>query len=300
MPEKLRFIVDRAGFRLDKYIPQRYKELTRSYVQRLIKEGRVKVNNCTAKASSKLNAGDKVIINLPPPSPPSLSPEIIPLTVVYEDDSLIVIDKPAGLPVHPAPGHPSHTLVNALLAHCPDLPGINGSLRPGIVHRLDKDTSGLMVVAKKSATQLNLSQQLKSRSMNKRYLVLVRGHLLPQQGTIEAPIARHKRDRKRMAVTYEGREACTYYRVVRYLGDYTLVEATLKTGRTHQIRVHFSAIGFPVVGDGVYGVRSPFLARQFIHACTLGFTLPSTGEYVEFNSELPADLKQMLERIDLT
>jgi len=293
-----RLVVDKANLRFDKYICQSHKGLSRSYVQKLIEEGYVTVNGQMAKPSLKLKVGDVIVINLPPPSPsPTLAPEHMPLAIIYEDSDLLVIDKPSGIPVHPAPGHPSHTLINAILAHCPQISAIDSSLRPGIVHRLDKDTSGLMIVAKNKAAQLNLYAQWKNRRVLKRYLVLVKGRPSPEEGTIEAPIGRHPRDRKRMAVVPQGREARTLYRVARYLGDYTLVEATPQTGRTHQIRVHFSTIGCPVAGDAVYGVRLPYLGRQFVHACLLGFRLPSTGEYVEFRSELPAELGQVLERL---
>lgn len=296
----LRLVVDKANLRLDRYICQSRKELSRSYIQKLIDEGYITVNGQVAKPSLKPKVGDVVVINLPPPSPaPSLAPESIPLALVYEDDDLLVIDKPAGITVYPAPGHPSHTVINALLAHCPQISAIDSSLRPGIVHRLDKDTSGLMIVAKNKAAQLNLSAQFNSRRVLKRYLVLVKGRPSPEEGAIEAPIGRHPRDRKRMAVVPQGREARTLYRVVRYLSGYTLVEATPQTGRTHQIRVHFSTRGYPVAGDPVYGVRLPYLGRQFIHAFFLGFRLPSTGEYVEFRSELPAELEQVLERLSL-
>lgn len=298
--ETLRLAVDKANLRLDRYICQSRQELSRSYIQKLIDEGYVTVNGQVAKPSLKPKVGDTIVISLPPPSPsPTLIPQSIPLTLVYEDADLLVVDKPAGITVYPAPGHPSHTLINALLAHCPQISAIDSSLRPGIVHRLDKDTSGLMIVAKNKVAQLNLSAQFSSRRVLKRYLVLVKGHPSPEEGAIEAPIGRHPRDRKRMAVVPRGREARTLYRVVRYLDGYTLVEATPQTGRTHQIRVHFSTRGYPVAGDPVYGVRLPYLGRQFIHACLLGFRLPSTGECVEFRSRLPADLEQALECLSL-
>ena len=226
-----------------------------------------------------------------------MSPEAIPLNIIYEDDDLLVIDKPAGLPIHPAPGHYSHTLVNAILAYLPSLPESDDSLRPGIVHRLDKDASGVMVVAKNSVAQANLINQFKTRSVVKAYLVLVKGRLTPDEGVIEAPIGRDPRNRKRMAVVAEGKEARTQYYVIKHVGDYTLVEVRPETGRTHQIRVHLSAIGYPVVGDSVYGVKSPHLSRPFLHACRLGFQSPSTTEYVEFTSNLPPDLEQALERV---
>jgi 23S rRNA pseudouridine1911/1915/1917 synthase len=295
MPETLHFVVDKAGSRLDKYLTERCEGFSRTYIQKLIEDGYVMVNGHPAKASLRLSRGDRISLVLPPPAPVNLVAEDIPLMIVYQDADLLVIDKPAGIPVHPAPGHPHHTLVNALLAHCPDLAGINGSLRPGIVHRLDKDTSGLMIVAKNGSAHLNLTAQLRDRSVVKQYLVLVRGHLSPPQGAIEAPVGRDPRQRKRMAVTAAGREAYTRYKVEKYLGDYTLVKAVLKTGRTHQIRVHFSAIGYPVAGDAVYGVRVPFLRRQFVHACYLRFRSPSSGELMEFTSALPPDLRQAVE-----
>jgi 23S rRNA pseudouridine1911/1915/1917 synthase len=221
----------------------------------------------------------------------------MPLSIIYQDEDVLVLNKPAGLAVHPAPGHPSHTLVNAILSHFPQLADMSSSLRPGIVHRLDKDTSGVMLVAKNSAAQAKLAEQFKARSVTKAYLVLVKGRLTPENGIIEAPIGRDPRNRKLMAVVTSGREARTEYRVVKYLDDYTLLEVMPETGRTHQIRVHLSAIGYPVVGDKIYGVKSPSLSRQFVHAYRLGFKLPSTGEYVEFEAELPPDLAQALEDI---
>jgi 23S rRNA pseudouridine1911/1915/1917 synthase len=208
-----------------------------------------------------------------------------------------VVDKPAGLAVHPAPGHPSHTLANAVLNYLPALAESGDSLRPGIVHRLDKDTSGLLVVAKNPAAQANLSNQFKSREVSKSYLVLVKGRLTPQTGIIEAAIGRDPRNRQRMAVVSRGREARTEYRVVKYVGGCSLLEIRPETGRTHQIRVHLAAIGFPVMGDAAYGVTSPHLPRQFLHASRLGFKLPSTGRYVEFESPLPPDLEQALKEI---
>jgi 23S rRNA pseudouridine1911/1915/1917 synthase len=296
IPQSFHSVVKKAGLRLDRYISQEYNEISRSYVKKLIDEGYITVNGDAVKVSYRLKTGDEISLNLPPSAPSTLTPEDMPLAIVYEDSEVLVIDKPAGLVVHPAPGHPHHTLVNALLAYCPDLPS-DGSVRPGIVHRLDKDTSGLMVIAKSSTIQRALTEQLKSHSMIKRYMVLVKGHPAPEQGAIEAPIGRDQRNRKRMAVTSEGKEAHTLYQVVERFSGYTLVEATLETGRTHQIRVHFSAIGHPVVGDTTYGTKSPLVERQFIHACYLGFRLPSIGEYVEFSSELPQELKQVLEHL---
>jgi 23S rRNA pseudouridine1911/1915/1917 synthase len=296
MNRKLEFTVAHSGERLDKYIVEQC-QISRSYAQKLIDEGQVAVNGHAAKASQKLNAGDRIIASIPPPSPISLAPEDIPLKVVYEDKDLIVIDKPAGLLVHPAAGQHTGTLVNAILARCPDLGEINGSVRPGIVHRLDKDTSGLMMVAKNDAAQRSLSRQIKQRSIKKVYLALVLGHLTPEHGAIDAPIGRHPKDRKRMAVVSGGREARTEYKVLKYFADYTLVEAMPETGRTHQIRVHFAAIGHSIFGDHVYGKRSPLLGRQFLHAHRLGFKLPSSGEFVEFGAELPPDLEEVLKQL---
>jgi len=290
-------VADRQGVRLDKYVVEKCPELSRAQAQKLIGSGYITVNDRPAKAGLKLNIGDRLTVTIPPPPPSPLSPEHMPLNILYEDDDLLVIDKPAGLTTHPAPGHPSHTLLNAILSHFPHLAEIGDSLRPGIVHRLDKDTSGVMLVAKNSRAQDNLIEQFRTRSITKTYLVLVRGHLTPERGVIEAPIGRDPRNRKRMAVVSKGREARTEYQVMKYLGDYTLLEVKPETGRTHQIRVHFAAIGYSVVGDAVYGVKSPHLSRQFVHASRLGFKLPSTGEYMEFESELPTDLERALREI---
>jgi 23S rRNA pseudouridine1911/1915/1917 synthase len=283
--------------RLDKYVSARAPELSRSQVQKLIAAGNITVNGKSAKPGHRLSPGDRIDVTIPPTPPSELKPEAIPLKIIYEDADLLVVDKPAGLTVHPAPGHPEHTLVNAILAHFPHLADIGDSLRPGVVHRLDKDTSGVMLVAKNSAAQDYLARQFQSHSVTKAYLVLVKGKLTPENGIIEAEIGRDPKNRKKMAVVAHGREARTEYRVVKYIGGYTLLEVMPETGRTHQIRVHLAAIGFPVVGDKVYGVKSPYLARQFLHACRLGFKLPSTGEYVEFESALPEDLAKALEDI---
>jgi len=292
-------VVGTPGTRLDKYVSEHYPELSRTQIQKLIGDGYIKVNNRVAKAGLKLNIGDRLTISPPPPPLTSLLPEAIPLSILYEDDDLLVIDKPAGLAVHPAPGHSAHTLVNAILSHLSSLPDTGDWRRPGIVHRLDKDTSGVMLVAKNGAAYLNLSSQFKARSVEKTYLVLVRGQLTPEDGIIEANIGRDRHHRERMAVVAQdkGREARTNFHVVDYIRKYTLLEVKPETGRTHQIRVHLAAIGYPVVGDKVYGVKSPHLSRQFVHAHRLGFKLPATGQYVEFTSPLPPDLAQALEDI---
>jgi len=297
MDKVYNLVADKQGTRLDKYVGENCPELSRTHAQKLIADGYITVNDRAAKASLKLDIDDRVTITIPPTLPSPLSPEPIPLNIIYEDDDILVIDKPAGLVVHPAPGHYSHTLINAILSHLPSLPDTGDSLRPGVVHRLDKDTSGLILVAKNRLAHANLVNQFKERSVAKAYITLVRGHLTPELGIIEAPIGRDPRNRKRMAVVTTGREARTEYKVIRYSGDYTLLEVRPETGRTHQIRVHLSAIGYPVAGDSTYGVKSPHFSRQFIHACHIGFHLPSTGEYVEFESELPPDLEQALESI---
>ena len=298
-PREYSFIIGSQDIRLDRYVAENCPELTRSQAQRLIADGLVKVNGAVAKSGLKLGNGDRVTVAIPLPISGFLEPEAIPFDILYEDDDVLVIDKPAGLPVHPAPGHPAHTLVNAILAYLSVPPDTGDPLRPGIVHRLDMDTSGVMLVARNRTAQANLVEQFKTRSVVKVYLVLVKGHLAPERGVIEAPIGRDPRNRKRMAVVAEdrGRPARTRYQVLKYSGGYSLLEVTLETGRTHQIRVHLAAIGHPVVGDATYGAKSTLLSRQFVHASRLGFCLPSTGEYAEFESALPSDLEKALKDI---
>jgi 23S rRNA pseudouridine1911/1915/1917 synthase len=291
------YVADASGDRLDKFLNAKCPELSRTHAQKIISQGLVTVNGKAARASLKLNIGDKVDFTIPPETPSHLTPEDIPLQIVYEDADLMVIDKPAGLTVHPAPGHPASTLVNAVLGRLASPAEGEETLRPGIVHRLDKDTSGLIVVAKNRQAQANLSDQFKSRSVSKYYRTLVKGRLTPETGIIEANIGRDPSHRQRMAVVTGGRCARTEYRVIKYVGDYTYLEIKPQTGRTHQIRVHLAAIGFPVVGDAIYGGSSPYLARQFLHACKLEFNLPSTGERVKFESPLPPDLKKALMEI---
>jgi 23S rRNA pseudouridine1911/1915/1917 synthase len=292
----LQFNSPDPDIRLDKYLTQALPQFSRAYLQKLIEQGHVLVNEQITKASQRLDKADRITVELPPlPTRPSAEP--MPLTIVYEDEDILVVDKPAGLTVHPAPGHPSHTLVNAILAHCPGLTMNNEPMRPGIVHRLDKDTSGLIVIAKNDFAREYLTAQFKSRTVTKRYLVLVKGRLSPEQGIIEAPIGRDPHRRQRMAIIEAGKEATTQYKVRKYFDTYTLVEVTPLTGRTHQIRMHLSAIGYPVVGDPTYGIKSTYLNRQFIHAYRLGFRLPSTKKYQEFTSPLPMDLEQALEHL---
>jgi len=290
-------VADIGSVRLDKFVGDRCAELSRTHASQLIDDGFITVNGKAAKPSLKLVPGDRVNITIPPETPSALAAENISLKIIYEDTDLLVIDKPAGLAVHPAPGTPSHTLVNAILHYLPGIAADADSLRPGIVHRLDKDTSGLILVAKNRVAQAYLSDQFKSRTVSKSYLVLVKGKLTPEKGIIEADIGRDPHHRQRMAVVADGREARTDYRVVKYYGNYTLLEIKPETGRTHQIRVHLSAIGFPVVGDAIYGFKTPHLSRQFLHAHKLRFKLPSTGEFVEFESPLPEDLEQALTEI---
>jgi 23S rRNA pseudouridine1911/1915/1917 synthase len=291
------FTVEIPSVRLDKFVGERCPELSRTHAQQLIEDGFVTVNGKTAKSSLKLNAGDKVDVTIPPEAPSELEAEDIPLKIVYEDADLLVIDKPAGLAVHPAPGTPSHTLANAVLHYLPGIARDPDSLRPGIVHRLDKDTSGLIIVAKNRLAQANLSDQFKNRIVKKTYITLVQGKLTPEKGVIEADIGRDPKNRQRMAVVAEGRDSRTNYQVIRYLGNYTLLEIKPETGRTHQIRVHLAAIGYPVVGDTTYGLNTKRLTRQFLHAGKIGFNLPSSGKWVEFESPLPEDLQQALAEI---
>jgi len=291
---KLQFNAPAPDIRLDKYLTEVLPQFSRAYLQKLIEEGHVLVNGQMAKASQKLSKSDRITVELPP-SPGHPLAEPIPLAVIYEDEDILVIDKPAGLTVHPAPGHPSHTLVNAVLAHCPGLTMSNELVRPGIVHRLDKDTSGLIVIAKNDQAREYLVAQFKRHTVTKGYLVLIKGRLSPEQGIVEAPIGRDPHRRQRMAIVEAGKDAITRYQVRKYLANYTLVEVSPLTGRTHQIRLHLSAIGCPVVGDPIYGIKSAHLDRQFIHAYRLGFRLPSTKQYQEFSCPLPADLKQALE-----
>ena len=288
-------VVTGSTTRLDRYLAGQLRDLTRSRLHGLIGDGFVLVNGRATKPAQQVRAGDVVDVTVPKPREVSMAAEDIPVPLVYQDDHVVVVDKPAGLAVHPGPGHPSGTLVNALLARCPGIEGVGGEIRPGIVHRLDKDTSGLMVVAKNDAAHHHLSQSLKDRTVKKEYLALAEGELAEEEGVIDRPVGRHPRNRKKMAVVDDGREARTRYRVLERLERTTLVELSLATGRTHQIRVHLAYLGHPLVGDGVYGRGCGSLGRQFLHACRLGFEHPSSGEFVEFRSELPEDLRRVLE-----
>ncbi len=288
------FAIDAPQPRLDLFLVSKLPGMSRSHLQKLIREGYVHVNAAPARPGQALYAGDLVAVTVRPASPTTLEAEDIPLRIAFEDESILVIDKPAGLVVHPGPGHSTGTLVHAILAHCPDLAGIKGTLRPGIVHRLDKDTSGLLVVAKTDSAQLSLASQIRSRSLVKGYLALVEGHLRPERGAIEAPLGRDPANKQKIAVVAGGREATTEYRVLEYLPRHTFLHVAPKTGRTHQIRVHLAAIGHPVYGDAVYGHPSLSLRRHFLHAHRLGFLHPMHGKYVEFSSPLPPELLDVL------
>ncbi|MCM3171137.1 RluA family pseudouridine synthase [Paenibacillus sp. MER 99-2] len=282
--------------RIDKYITESIDNVSRSQVQLWISEGHVTVNSGVVKANAKLAEGDLVVLQIPEPKAVEIIPEDIPLEVVYEDSDVIVINKPRGLVVHPAPGHTSGTLVNALMHHCKDLSGINGELRPGIVHRIDKDTSGLLMAAKNDRAHASLAAQLKDHSVNRRYIALAHGHLSHDQGTIDAPIGRDTNDRKMFTVTERNsKHAVTHFNVTERINDYTLLELKLETGRTHQIRVHLKFIGHPLVGDPVYGRNKGIkMQGQALHAAILGFVHPTTGEYLEFSAPLPQDMEDVL------
>lgn len=282
--------------RIDKYITEAMNDVSRSQVQLWIGDGLVTVNGAGVKSNAKLAEGDRIELQIPEPTAVEIIAEDIPLEVVYEDSDLIVINKPRGLVVHPAPGHTSGTLVNALMYHCKDLSGINGELRPGIVHRIDKDTSGLLMAAKNDRAHASLAAQLKDHSVNRRYIALVHGHLSHDQGTIDAPIGRDTNDRKMYTVTERNsKHAVTHFNVTERINDYTLLELKLETGRTHQIRVHMKFIGHPLVGDPIYGRNKGIkMNGQALHAAVLGFVHPATGEYMEFSAPLPQDMEDVL------
>jgi 23S rRNA pseudouridine1911/1915/1917 synthase len=286
-----------AGQRLDHFLTGQEPFLSRSQVQRLMDKGLVLVNARQARPSLRLRAGDLIRMTVPPPEEVTLAPEAIPLDIVYEDEDLLVVNKPAGLVVHPAAGHHRGTLVNALLDHCPDLSGIGGYLRPGIVHRLDKDTSGLLLVSKSDLAHQGLSAGLKARQIKRKYLALVCGEVRSEQGLIDAPLGRDPKDRKRMAVVAGGRTARTHYRIKERFPGYTLLDVELETGRTHQIRVHLAYAGFPVAGDPVYGPRrNPLhLPGQALHAYRIVFTHPRTDELLTFEAPLPPVFKDVLD-----
>lgn len=296
-----KFIVDSYSedLRLDVYLSENIEDKSRSYIQNLIKSGKVLINGNEKKGSYKLKLNDEVEVEIPENEKLNVEPENIPIDIVYEDSDVIVVNKPQGMVVHPAPGNYSGTLVNALLYHCTDLSGINGVLRPGIVHRIDKDTSGILVVAKNDMAHKKLAEQLKEHSMNRIYNALVEGVLKEDAGTIDKPLGRHPNQRIKMAIVKDGRRAVTHYKVLNRYKNNTLIECKLETGRTHQIRVHMTSIGHPIVGDPVYGYsKQKFkLEGQMLHAKKLGFIHPSTNKYMEFDSELPEYFKKIIEII---
>ena len=277
-------------------------ELTRSNMQKLLDEGRAVKGTKVIKSNYKLKLGDEIIVTLPEPQPLDVQPENIPLDIIYEDEDVVVVNKARGMVVHPAAGNYSGTLVNALLYHCKNLSGINGVIRPGIVHRLDKDTSGIMICAKNDAAHVSLSEQIQSKTAQRTYLAVVRGNIKTDSGVIETQIARDKDDRKKMAVVKDGgRNAVTEYEVVERFGKYTIVKCKLKTGRTHQIRVHMEYLGYPLVGDPKYSpMKTPFsINGQALHSLTLAFDHPRTGERMEFEAKLPEDLHKVVTRLRL-
>jgi len=293
------FTVEYGGERLDKAISAHVQNLSRAAVQRLIKTGEATVNGQPSKPSYRVQVNDTVVVHIPAETPAPVLPEDIPLDIVYEDNVLLAVNKPAGMVVHPALGHTSGTLVNAVLSHCPHVADVGGLERAGIVHRLDKDTSGLILVAKDEASHAALQRQFKRRQVAKTYLALVEGHVQPREGVIEAPVGRDKQQRKRMAVVRHGREARTVYRAIEYFADHTLLEVRPYTGRTHQVRVHLAWLGYPVVGDAVYGRRHQRLlkGRHFLHAARLRFTHPTTSEELECTAPLPPELAIILTRL---
>ncbi len=293
--------VNVSGVRLDKFISENAEEISRSFAAKLAEDGKITLSGGKVLGKNyKTAEGDIIIIDLPEPDVLDVSPENIPLDIVYEDEDLLVINKAQGMVVHPAPGNFSGTLVNALMYHCGEnLSAINGTIRPGIVHRIDKDTSGLLVVAKNNNAHIALSEQIKDKKAVRKYYALLNGNL-KENGVVNKPIGRHPKDRKKMAIVLGGREAVTHYNILKNYGKYTLCECILETGRTHQIRVHMASLGHSVVGDKTYGIKKEEfkLSGQLLHASTIGFNHPKTGEYMEFSSEIPAYFKDVLNKLD--
>lgn len=286
--------------RIDKFIANVASDLTRSRIQGLISDGNITVNNKVVKANYKVREQDIINILIPDAVPVDIPAEDIPLDIVYEDDDILIVNKPKGMVVHPAPGHYTGTLVNALMHHCKDnLSGINGELRPGIVHRIDMDTTGLLVVCKNDKAHNFVAEQLKEHSITRKYQAIVYNAFKDEEGTVEGNIGRHPNDRKKMTITPNGKEAITHYKVLKNMGKYTLIECQLETGRTHQIRVHMSSINHPLLGDEIYGPKTcPFkLQGQVLHAKSLGFIHPTTKEYMEFDSELPTYFTKLIDTL---
>ena len=301
--EKIEFLVapEESGVRIDRYLSEKVEEMSRSYLQKLLKDDRIHVNNGQIKSNYKVQSGDHIVVDIPEPEVLDILPEDIPLDILYEDEDVLVVNKPKGMVVHPSAGHISGTLVNAVLYHCEGkLSGINGVMRPGIVHRIDKDTTGALLVCKNDSAHKDLAEQLKEHSIRRRYRAVVAGNIKEDEGTVEGPIGRHPTDRKKMAINHKnGKEAITHYRVLERFGNYTYIECRLETGRTHQIRVHMTSIGHPLLGDEVYGSgKNPFhLQGQTLHAMILGFVHPRTGEYMEFTAPLPDYFVKLLEKL---
>lgn len=287
--------------RLDVFLKQNIEEISRTYIQKLIKDGYANVNGTVPKTNYKVNAGDKVCLNVPETEEPDIVAQEMPLDIVYEDDDVILINKPKGMVVHPAAGHYTGTLVNGLMHHCKDkLSGINGVLRPGIVHRIDMDTTGILIACKNDVAHQKISEQLKEHSITRRYRALVYGVIKEDEGVVDAPIGRHPIDRKKMAINLKnGKNAITHYRVLERFREYTYIECELETGRTHQIRVHMASLHHPLVGDQVYGPeKNPFhLQGQCLHAMVLGFVHPRTHEYMEFCADLPQYFSELLKKL---
>lgn len=288
-----------SGVRIDKWLSENIDELSRASVQKLLKEGNILINSGAVNKNYKLRKNDVIDINIPDPVILDVLPQDIPIDIVYEDDDLLVVNKPKGMVVHPAAGNYDNTLVNALLYHCEGrLSGINGVIRPGIVHRIDKYTSGLLIVAKNDNAHKHLAEQIKSHSFTREYCGIVCGRIKDHENTINAPIGRHKYDRKKMTVTdNNSKNAVTHYKVLKVFEKYTLLKFKLETGRTHQIRVHMSYIGHPILGDDVYGKAFKGIDGQCLHAKKIGFIHPSTGEYMEFDSELPEYFEKVLKKV---
>lgn len=287
-----------AGERIDKALSQMEESWSRSQISNWLDEERILVNGATVKAKYKVKQGDVIEVTVPEVEDLEIIPEDLNLEIVYEDADVLVVNKPRGMVVHPAPGHATGTLVNGLMHHCKDLSGINGVARPGIVHRIDKDTSGLLMVAKNDVAHESLVNQLVEKSVTRKYTALVHGHIAHEKGTIDAPIGRDQKDRQKQAVVDKGKHAVTHFQVIERFGEFTLVECRLETGRTHQIRVHMNYIGFPLAGDPKYGPRKTIdFGGQVLHAGVLGFIHPVTKEYLEFESPLPEDFKQLIEEL---
>lgn len=288
-----------SGDRIDKFLSDQCEELSRSFLQKLLKSGEVYVGSKTVKPSYKVTAGDLISFEVPEAVEPEILPEDIPLDILYEDHDVVLVNKPKGMVVHPAAGHYTGTLVNALMFHCKDdLSGINGVMRPGIVHRIDMDTTGVLIICKNDLAHNSIAEQLKEHSITRRYQAIVHGNLKDDEGVIDAPVGRHPQDRKKMCINHQnGKHAVTHYRVLNRFKGYTHIECRLETGRTHQIRVHMSSIGHPLLGDQVYGpAKCPFkLQGQTLHAGILGFIHPRTGEYMEFAAPLPEYFTKLLD-----